>query len=112
MLPLLALPIDALSDAFSVTLTTGEAIDATKKRKVDGTLAATRLGSTATEKWANERFRQTMLLVREFRMECPNKLLTSDDVESIRWLVDCALYTAMRVEHIGDIYMNPTAWAI
>jgi len=114
MLPLLALPIDALSDAFSAALTTGEAVDATKKRKVDGTLAATRLGSTATEKWANERFRQTMLLVREFRMEWPNKsLLTSDDVENIRWLVDCALYTATRAGHVGDIYdMNPTVWAI
>jgi hypothetical protein len=117
-LPLLALPsIDALADAFGAAVclsTTGEAIGVTRKRKVDGTLAATRLGSTATERWANERFRQTMLIVREFRMEWPNMtLLTSDDVESIRWLVDCALYTATRSGHVGDIYdMSPTVWAI
>ena len=40
-------------------------------------------------------------------------LLTSDDVESIRWLLDCALFTASRTAHTGDIYdMNPTCWAI
>eukprot|EP00966_Prymnesium_polylepis_P104583 2422553-Prymnesium_polylepis.1 len=43
--------------------------EASGKRKVDGELAATRLGSVASERWANERFRQTFLLVREFRME-------------------------------------------
>jgi len=114
MLPFLNLSIDALTCTIDAALSVGEEIDATKKRKVDGTLAATRLGSTATERWCNERFRQTMLLVREFRMEWPNKsLLTSDDVESIRWLVDCALYTATRTGHVGDIYdMNPTVWAI
>lgn len=114
MLPFLNLSIDALARTIDAALIVGEEIDATKKRKVDGTLAATRLGSTATERWCNERFRQTMLLVREFRMEWPNKtLLTSDDVESIRWLVDCALYTATRAGHVGDIYdMNPTVWAI
>ena len=80
-------PLGALADAFA-----GLSTEAPGKRKVDGSLAATRLGSTATERWANERFRQTMLLVREFRMEWPNmSLLTSDDVESIRWLLDCAL---------------------
>ena len=89
-------------------------IDATGKRKVDGSKAATRLGSSATEKWGNERFRQTMLLVREFRMEWPNSsLLTADDVESIRALLDCALYTATKTGHVSDIYdMNPTCWAI
>ena len=102
MLPLLPLSTDGLALALKrhLHLDTG----ATGKRKVDGSLAATRLGSTATEKWANERFRQTMLLVREFRMEWPNMtLLTADDVENIRWLVDCALYTATRHSHVGDI---------
>lgn len=99
--------LDALAN---VVVTT----DGTGKRKVDGSLAATRLGSTATESWANERFRQTMLLVREFRMEWPNmSLLTGDDVQTIRWLIDCALFTATRTGHTGDIYdMNPTCWAI
>ena len=107
MLPVL--PLGALADAFA-----GLSTEATGKRKVDGSLAATRLGSTATEAWANERFRQTMLLVREFRMEWPNmSLLTSDDVESIRWLLDCALFTATQTGHTGDIYdTNPTCWAI
>ena len=101
--------LDALTGVF-----VGLATDGTGKRKVDGSLAATRLGSTATEAWSNERFRQTMLLVREFRMEWPNmSLLTSDDVESIRWLLDCALFTATQTAHKGDIYdMNPTCWAI
>ena len=99
---MLPLSIDSLASALDRRLHL--ATDGTGKRKVDGTLAATRLGSTATEKWANERFRQTMLLVREFRMEWPNMtLLTSDDVESIRWQVDCALYTATRHSHVGDI---------
>ena len=50
-----------------------------------------------------------MLLIREFRMEWPNQsLLTADDVESIRWLLDCAMYTASRVGHTADIYdVNP-----
>jgi hypothetical protein len=89
-------------------------IEATGKRKVDGSKAATRLGSSATETWGNERFRQTMLLVREFRMEWPSSsLLTADDVESIRALLDCAPYTATKNGHVGDIYdMNPTCWAI
>ena len=67
----------------------------TGKRKVDGTRAATRIGATATEKWANERFRQTMLLVLEFRLHWPDmSLLTNDDVEVIRAGIDNALYTA------------------
>ena len=44
----------------------------TGKRKVDGSRAATRIGATATERWCNERFRQTMLLVLEFRLNWPN----------------------------------------
>jgi len=43
------------------------------KRKIDGEYAATRLKQAMTSKWANERFRQVMLLVRQFRMEWPNQ---------------------------------------
>ena len=44
-------------------------ISGTGKRKQNGEYAATRLKQTITSKWANERFRQVMLLVRQFRME-------------------------------------------
>ena len=90
------------------------ATDGTGKKKVDGTLANTRLGSAVTEQWANERFRQTMLLVREFRLEWPNMtLLTADDVDTISWLLDCVLHAATLHGHEADVYdMNPTCWAI
>ena len=63
---------------------------------------------------ANGRFRQVMLLVREFWVEWPARsLLTNDDVATIRSLVDCALYTATREEHTADVYdMSPTVWAV
>ena len=55
------------------------------KRKIDGSYAATRLSQAMTSRWANERFRQVMLLVGQFRMEWPNQtLLTADDIEFIR----------------------------
>jgi hypothetical protein len=77
-------------------------IDGTGKRKVDGTYAATRLKQSTTEKWANERFRQVMLLVLEFRNEWPNKsLITSDDVGAIRTAVDNALFAATSGDHVG-----------
>ena len=81
---------------------------------MDGTYASTRLKSTVTEGWANERFRQVMLLVREFWVEWPARsLLTNDDVATIRSLVDCALHAATREEHTADVYdMNPTVWAV
>ena len=84
------------------------------KRKVDGEYAATRLKQTITSKWANERFRQVMLLVRQFRMEWPNQaLLTADDTEFIRSAIDVALSTAGHEGHTGDIYdLNSTTWAI
>ena len=67
-----------------------------------------------TSRWANERFRQVMLLIRQFRMEWPNQtLLTADDTEFIRSAIDVALTTAGHTAHIGDIYdLNPTTWAI
>ena len=105
--------VDALP---SLVLLFRNAVDiaATKKRKVDGSLAATRLGETMTTRWANERFRQVMLLIRQFRMEWPNQtLLTADDVELIRTAMDVALSTAAHEAHTGDIYdLNPTTWAI
>ena len=84
------------------------------KRKIDGTYAATRLGSAMTNRWANERFRQVMLLVRQFRTEWPNQsLLTANDTEFIRSAVDVALSSAAHDEHTGDIYdLNSTTWAI
>jgi hypothetical protein len=89
-------------------------IAGTGKRKIDGSYAATRLGETMTSHWANERFRQVMLLIRQFRMEWANQaLLTADDVEFIRTAIDVALSTAAHDAHTGDIYdLNPTTWAI
>ena len=89
-------------------------IAGTGKRKIDGSYAATRLKQAITSKWANERFRQVMLLVRQFRMEWPNQtLLTADDTEFIRSAIDVALTTAQHEGHTGDIYdLNSTTWAI
>ena len=89
-------------------------IAGTGKRKIDGSYAATRLGETMSSRWANERFRQVMLLIRQFRVEWPNQaLLTVDDTEFIRSAIDVALTTAGHAAHTGDIYdLNPTTWAI
>ena len=89
-------------------------IAGTGKRKADGSYAATRLGQTISSNWANERFRQVMLLIRQFRMEWPTQaLLTADDMELIRSAIDVALSTAAHEAHAGDIYdLNPTTWAI
>ena len=77
--------VDALASDFSRLLRSHADVGVnTGKRKADGSRAATRIGATATEKWANERFRQTMLLVLEFRLNWPSmSLLTNDDVEAI-----------------------------
>ena len=123
ILPLLPLPLcgsasaadGALAADLARVLTLHADIDViTGKRKVEGTRAATRVGATATERWSNERFRQVMLLVLEFRLQWPNgSLLTDDDVEAIRTAIDNALYEATRNGHVGDIYdLNPTTWAI
>lgn len=107
MLPTLPLPLRSLLALSIDTHGSG-------KRRVDGSYASTRLKSTVTEGWANERFRQVMLLVREFWVEWPaQSLITNDDVATIRSLVDCALYTATREEHTADVYdLNSTVWAI
>ena len=108
-----AASIEGLTDGFSY-LGMEDDTDATGKRKVDGNLAATRLGQTTTQRWGNERFRQTMLLILEFRREWPGQsLLTPDDVEGIRTAIDSALAFAATSSHVGDIYdTNPTCWAI
>jgi hypothetical protein len=84
------------------------------KRKVDGSYADTRLGKALTPRWANERFRQVMMLVLEFRVEWSNRsLLSVDDVQFIRMAIDTALAMAEREEHTSDIYdVNPTTWSI
>jgi hypothetical protein len=75
----------------------------TGKRRVDGTRSDTRIGQTTSEKWTNERFRQTMFLILEFRREWPNQsLLTADDVEAIRAALDSALYFATSNTHTAD----------
>jgi len=88
--------------------------DGSGKRKVDGRYADSRLGKALTPRWANERFRQVMMLVREFRNEWPSQsLLSNDDVEFIRMAIDTALAMAEREEHTSDIYdVNPTTWSI
>ena len=79
-------------------------IAGTGKRKIDGSYAATRLSQAMTSRWANERFRQVMLLIRQFRMEWPGKsLLTADDTEFIRSAVDVALTTAAHEAHTGGL---------
>ena len=61
--------------------------------------------------WANERFRQTMLLILEFRLY--NNVLSSEDVEFLRVAVDAALAEASREGHTGNIYdMSPTVWQL
>jgi hypothetical protein len=106
MLPVLPLSTDALAAAVEERLVLDT--DATGKRKVDGRLAATRLGQSATERWANERFRQTMYIALEFRNEWPDRsLLTSDDVAAIKVAVDDALFYATQSDHVGDICTPP-----
>ena len=86
----------------------------TGKRKEDGSLAAARVGTTTTQRWANERFRQVMLLVLEFRKEWPNNsLLTADDVNQISFALDAALLIATSTGVVANIYdLNSTVWAI
>lgn len=113
MLPSPLPPLDAL--AFSkLCIHETTPTDGTGKRKADGSYADTRLGKAVTPRWANERFRQVMMLVREFRHEWPNQsLLSNDDVEFIRMSVDTALAMAEREGHVSDIYdLNPTTWSI
>lgn len=88
--------------------------EGTGKRKVDGEYAETRLGQPISVGWANERFRQVMVLLREFRVEWPGqRLLTADDLELLRVALDVALASAIQEGHKADVYdLNPTTWAI
>lgn len=105
---------DAKDGALLTDMLQKLSIDSTGKRKMDGTKAATRLGKGATQSWANERYRQCMLLILEFRTEWQGgSLLTSEDVDRISLQIDCALAVAIQRNHVGDIYdMSPICWAI
>ena len=85
----------------------------TGKKKVSGEKADTRLGKSVTLTWANERFRQTMLLIHEFRTNWDRgQLLSNDDVEYVRICLDIALSYAVRQGHTASDYdMSPTVWA-
>jgi hypothetical protein len=89
-------------------------ISGTSKKKADGTLAATRLKKPVTSAWLNERFRQTLFLIKEFRTNWNRgNMLSGDDVEYLRVALDTALAQAQLQTHIGDDYdLNPTIWAI
>ena len=89
-------------------------ISGTSKKKADGTLAATRLKKPVTSAWLNERFRQTLFLIKEFRTNWNRgNMLSSDDVEYLRVALDTALAQAELQSHVGDDYdLNPTIWAI
>ena len=114
---MLSIPRVAPQCRLDVTLFAGlfrraVSIDATGKRKVDGTYAETRLGKPVTSRWLNERFRQTLLLVNEFKANGIGVILSSDDLEFIRMCLDVALAQAERERHVGDIYdMNAVVWA-
>ena len=106
-------PLDALALS-KLCLHETTPTDGTGKRKADGSYADTRLGKALTPRWANERFRQVLMLVREFRTEWPNQsLLSNDDVEFIRMAIDTALAMAEREGHVSDVYdLNPCTWSI
>ena len=85
----------------------------TGKRKADGEYAETRLGKSVTLRWANERLRQTMLLIYEFRFNWgTGQILSNDDVEFVRICLDVALSQAVQQGHVSSSYdMSPTVWA-
>ena len=114
MIPFLGLPVGALAELLDARLTLDTDANNTGKRKVDGSRSDTRIGEATTERWTNERFRQVMLLILEFRNEWPNQsLLTYDDVQGIKAALDDALFYATLNGHSADMYdLNPTAWAI
>ena len=102
-----AAPYAGLSEFFHRTAS----IDGTGKRKMDESLAETRLGKKTTLKWARERLRQTMLLIREFRVNWGPGALTDDDMSYVRMCLDSALDQAIKLGHTGNIYdMSPTVW--
>ena len=105
--------VDVEAALFAALFRHAASIEGTGKRRVDGEYAATRLGKPVTTQWLNERFRQCMLLIRQFRTEWQPGMLTDDDMQFLRVCLDVALATAEQQQHVGDIYdMNPTVWAI
>ena len=91
----------ALSAQFRQSLCVS--IDA--KRKIDGEKAESRQGATVSTHWLNERFRTTLLLIREFRHNwVTGEMLSNDDVEFLRVCLDVALGQAAQQGHSGDIY--------
>ena len=88
-------------------------IGGTGKKRVSGEYADTRLGKSVTLGWANERFRQTMLLIFEFRTNWgTGNILSNDDVEFVRICLDVALSQAVQQGHTASDYdMSPTVWA-
>ena len=85
----------------------------TGKKRADGEYADTRLGKSVTLRWANERLRQTILLILEFRTNWgTGNILSNDDVEFVRICLDVALSQAVQQGHVSSIYdMSPTVWA-
>ena len=85
----------------------------TGKRKADGEYASTRLNQPVTLRWARERFRQTMLLLYEFRSNWPfGTIVTNTDLEYMRVALDLVLTRAVQQGHVGSSYdMSPTVWA-
>ena len=64
-------------------------ISGTGKLKADGSKAETRLGKPVSDRWLNERFRQVMELVLEFRLAWPSRsLLSHHDVAFIEAALD------------------------
>ena len=91
------------------TLTTG----GTSKQKIDGTLADTRLGKFVTTRWLNERFRQTMLLLREFAVNwSTGTLLSTDDLQYVRVCLDVALAQAEPHERELRKTQRHRAWKV
>ena len=89
-------------------------ISGTGKLKADGSKAETRLGKPVSDRWLNERFRQVMELVLEFRLAWPSRsLLSHHDVAFIEAALDVALGERLRSSTSGHQYdMSPTVWAI
>lgn len=86
------------------------------KRKIDGEAANSRYSGEeiVSTHWLNERFRQTMQLIREFRLNWnAEAMISHDDIQFLRVCLDVALHQASQEGHKGDLYdVNPTLWAI
>ena len=87
---------DVLPTFVNLSIHSSTHIGGTSKRKANGDLAQTRLGKVVSTRWLNERFREIMMLVHEFRSEWPNQsLLSNDDVEARQ----CAMLVHWAIVH-------------